>query len=63
MSLRIVFMGIFEFVVFFLVILLENGYDVVGVVIVIDKYGGRGNKVLLEFVVKKYVVEKGIKVL
>ncbi len=63
MSLRIVFMGTPEFAVPSLAILLENGYDVAGVVTATDKYGGRGNKVLLESAVKKYAVEQGIKVL
>lgn len=56
-------MGTPEFAVPSLAILLENGYDVAGVVTATDKYGGRGNKVLLESAVKKYAVEKGIKVL
>lgn len=63
MSLRIVFMGTPEFAVPSLAILLENGYDVAGVVTATDKYGGRGNKVLLESAVKKYAVEQGITVL
>jgi len=56
-------MGTPEFAVPSLAILLENGYDVAGVVTATDKYGGRGNKVLLESAVKKYAVEHGIKVL
>ncbi|MBX2871370.1 MAG: methionyl-tRNA formyltransferase [Saprospiraceae bacterium] len=56
-------MGTPEFAVPSLAILLENGYDVAGVVTATDKYGGRGNKVLLESAVKKYAVEQGIKVL
>lgn len=56
-------MGTPEFAVPSLAILLENGYDVAGVVTATDKYGGRGNKVLLESAVKKYAVERGIKVL
>lgn len=63
MSLRIVFMGTPEFAVPSLAILLENGYDVAGVVTATDKYGGRGNKVLLESAVKQYAVQHGIKVL
>ena len=56
-------MGTPEFAVPSLAILLENGYDVAGVVTATDKYGGRGNKVLLESAVKKFAVEHGIKVL
>ncbi len=56
-------MGTPEFAVPSLAILLENGYDVAGVVTATDKYGGRGNKILLESAVKKYAVEQGIKVL
>lgn len=60
---RIVFMGTPDFAVPSLDILLENGYDVVGVVTATDKMGGRGNKKLIQSDVKKYAVEKGLKVL
>lgn len=63
MSLRIVFMGTPAFAVPSLEILLENGYEVVGVITSTDKYGGRGNKKLIESAVKKYALEKGLKVL
>lgn len=56
-------MGTPDFAVPSLAILLENGYDVAGVVTATDKYGGRGNKVLLESAVKKYAVEHDIPVL
>jgi methionyl-tRNA formyltransferase len=51
---RIVFMGTPEFAVPSLKILIENGYDVVGVITSTDKYGGRGKKQLLQSAVKKY---------
>jgi len=63
MDLRIVFMGTPEFAVPSLRILVENGYEVVGVVTATDKYGGRGKKQLLESAVKKYAQEQGIPVL
>ena len=63
MSLRIVFMGTPEFAVPSLKALVENGYNVVGVVTATDKRGGRGKKQLLEPAVKKYAVSKAIPVL
>lgn len=63
MDLRIVFMGTPDFAVPSLKILLDNGYNVVGVVTATDKFGGRGNKKLLESPVKKFAVEQGLKVL
>lgn len=63
MSVRIIFMGTPEFAVPSLDILVKNGYEVVGVVTATDKLGGRGGKQLIESAVKKYAVEKGIKVL
>ncbi len=63
MSLRIVFMGTPEFAVPSLDILLQNGYNVVGVVTATDKMGGRGGKQLIQSAVKKYAVEKGLRVL
>lgn len=54
MSLRIVFMGTPEFAVPSLQILLENNYEVAGVVTAADKRGGRGRKKLLEPAVKKF---------
>lgn len=63
MDLRIVFMGTPEFAVPSLKILLDNGYNVVGVITATDKYGGRGNKKLLESPVKKFARENGLKVL
>lgn len=63
MGLRIVFMGTPEFAVPSLKILLENGYEVVGVITTADKLGGRGKKELLESAVKKYAKEQGLKIL
>lgn len=56
-------MGTPDFAVPSLDILMKNGYDVVGVVTVADKMGGRGMKQVLESPVKKYAVEHGIPVL
>lgn len=63
MELRIVFMGTPDFAVPSLRILVENGYNVVGVVTATDKFGGRGGKKLLQSAVKKYAVEQDIPVL
>ena len=60
---KIVFMGTPEFAVPSLDILIKNGYDVVGVITATDKWGGRGNKKLLESDVKKYAVQKGLNIL
>ena len=59
---KIVYMGTPEFAVEPLRALLDNGYNVVGVVTVADKPSGRGQKVN-ESAVKKFAVEKGIPVL
>ncbi|MCO6492536.1 MAG: methionyl-tRNA formyltransferase [Phaeodactylibacter sp.] len=56
-------MGTPEFAVPSLQILVENGYQVVGVITAADKLGGRGKKQLLESAVKKYAVSRGIPVL
>ena len=63
MSLRIVFMGTPEFAVPSLNVLVENGYDVAGVVTATDKLGGRGKSRVLESAVKKYATARGIPVL
>ncbi len=60
---KIVFMGTPDFAVPSLKILFEAGYDIVGVITATDKYGGRGKKTLLESAVKKYAVDKNLKVL
>jgi len=60
---KIVFMGTPEFAVPSLDILVQAGYDIVGVITATDKYGGRGNKTLIESAVKKYAIDKDLKVL
>ncbi|MEN0046088.1 MAG: methionyl-tRNA formyltransferase [Bacteroidota bacterium] len=62
-SLRIVFMGTPDFAVPSLKILVENGYEVVGVITSTDKYGGRGGKKLIESAVKKYALAQSIPIL
>ncbi|MFK7904768.1 MAG: methionyl-tRNA formyltransferase [Chitinophagales bacterium] len=59
---KIVFMGTPDFAVPSLDILLQNGYDIVGVITATDKRAGRGNK-LQQSAVKKYALEKGLNVL
>lgn len=59
---RIVFMGTPEFAVASLDILVKNNYDIVGVVTVPDKPAGRGQQ-LQQSAVKKYALEKGLKIL
>lgn len=59
---RIVFMGTPDFAVASLNALVEAGFEIAGVVTAADKPAGRGQK-LQESAVKKYAVEKGIKVL
>jgi len=61
-SLRIVFMGTPEFATASLDILVESGYNVVGVVTMPDKPGGRGYKIQYS-AVKKYALEKGLPLL
>lgn len=61
-ELHIVFMGTPDFAVASLKALVEGGYNVVGVITAPDKPAGRGKK-LSESAVKKYAVEKGLKVL
>ncbi|WP_158796730.1 methionyl-tRNA formyltransferase [Pedobacter sp. L105] len=59
---RIVFMGTPDFAVASLNALVEAGYEIAGVVTAADKPAGRGQK-LQESAVKKYAVEKGLKIL
>jgi len=59
---KIVFMGTPDFAVASLNALVETGFEIVGVVTAADKPAGRGQK-LQESAVKKYAVEKGLKVL
>ena len=60
---KIVFMGTPDFAVPALDALYQNGYDIVGVITATDKKGGRGGKKVIESAVKKYAVEKGLKIL
>jgi methionyl-tRNA formyltransferase len=62
-QLKIVFMGTPDFAVPCLDILVQNGFDIVGVVTASDKIGGRGGKELLQSAVKKYAVAKGLRTL
>jgi methionyl-tRNA formyltransferase len=61
-DIRIVFMGTPDFAVASLKILLENNYQVVGVVTAPDKPAGRGQE-LQQSAVKKYALEKGLTIL
>lgn len=56
-------MGTPEFAVPSLQALVEHGYEVVGVVTATDKWGGRGNKELIESAVKKYAVSQNLRIL
>ena len=60
---KIVFMGTPEFAVPSLKILVDHGYDVVGVITSTDKFGGRGKKKLLQSAVKRYAIDQGLRVL
>lgn len=62
-DLRIVFMGTPEFAEFTLRRLVEDGYNIVGVITMPDKPMGRHGSVLQSSPVKKYAVEQGIPVL
>ena len=59
---RLVFMGTPEFAVASLDALVKAGYTIVGVITAPDKPAGRGMK-LQESAVKKYAVEKGLRIL
>ncbi|MFS4492072.1 methionyl-tRNA formyltransferase [Maribacter sp. 2308TA10-17] len=61
-KLRIVFMGTPDFAVGTLKALVENKYEIVGVITAPDRPAGRGRK-LQESAVKKYAVEKDLKIL
>jgi len=61
-DLRIVFMGTPDFAVTILKHLVENHYNIVGVITAADKPAGRGRK-LNESAVKKYAVSKEITIL
>ncbi|MDD6209179.1 MAG: methionyl-tRNA formyltransferase [Bacteroidales bacterium] len=59
---RIVYMGTPEFAVAPLQALVENGYNVVGVITMPDKPAGRGHKIQFS-PVKQYALEKGLSLL
>jgi methionyl-tRNA formyltransferase len=59
---EIIFMGTPEFAVASLNALVDAGYNIVGVVTAPDKPAGRGMK-LQESAVKKYAIEKGLRIL
>ncbi len=61
-DLRIVFMGTPDFAVGSLKALVENGYNIVGVITSVDKPAGRGRQ-LAESAVKKYALEQGLTLL
>lgn len=61
-ELRIVFMGTPDFAVASLKVLVDDGYNVVGVITAPDKPAGRGKK-LNESAVKKYCVQNNLNVL
>jgi methionyl-tRNA formyltransferase len=61
-GLRIVFMGTPEFAVASLDILVQNNYNIVGVITVPDKPAGRGQQ-LQQSAIKKYALEKGLNIL
>jgi methionyl-tRNA formyltransferase len=63
MKLRIVFMGTPEFAVPSLRMLLDNGFEVVGVVTATDKPGGRGKQSMMQSAVKQFALERGLNVL
>lgn len=59
---RIIYMGTPEFAVAPLKLLLENNYNIVGVITVPDKPAGRGQQ-LQQSAVKKFALEKGLIIL
>lgn len=61
-DLRIIFMGTPDFAVGILDALITNSYNIVGVITAPDRPAGRGRK-LNESAVKKYAIEKQLKVL
>src|SRR5690606_14861999 len=61
-KLRIVFMGTPDFAVGILDTIYTNNYEIVGVITAPNKPAGRGQK-LSESAVKKYAIEKGLRVL
>lgn len=62
-DLRIVFLGTPEFAVASLKALIEDGYNVVGVITAPDRKGGRGMKQVISSAIKKYALSKDLKVM
>lgn len=62
-TMNIIFMGTPEFAVPCLDILVKNGYQIVGVITAVDKFGGRGKKTLIESPIKKYAEKNGLQIL
>jgi len=60
---RIIYMGTPEFAVPALQRLLEENYNIVGVITAADKYGGRGGKKLIESDVKKFAMAHNLNIL
>ena len=63
MKLRIIFFGSPDFAVSSLEAVIQNGFDVIAVVTTPYKWGGRGNKTLLESEVKKSALQHHIPIL
>ncbi len=63
MRLKIIFLGTPDFAVSSLKMLVENKYDIVGVVTAPDKYGGRGRKQLIMSDVKKFALKHNLNIL
>ena len=61
-NLRIVYFGTPDFAVEGLKVIVENNYNIVGVITAPDKPAGRGKK-LSESAIKKYAINNGLKVL
>ena len=61
-DLRIVFMGTPEFAVTTLKKLVENNFNIVGVITAPDKKAGRGRKIN-ESAIKKYAIDNKLKLL
>lgn len=56
-------MGTPEFAVSSLDLLVQSGYNIIGVITSTDKLGGRGRKQLLESAVKKYALKNNLNIL
>ena len=60
---RIVFLGTPEFAVASLKALVDNHFNIVGVITAPDRMGGRGRNQLIESAVKQYARKEGLKIL